>query len=305
MRTYRFVFGTPVALDGTVVNIQQKVDTSKDNAYQIENGLQIEFQVVKDNTEKSNKSYVTIYNLPDFIVDYLKINIDKSLSGLLEAGYDGTNYQLFCGTIEYFEDSWDDKVITRTTKFIFGDASQNLSKCNAARSYRAGTPIITVIKDLAADLQLPIGRIVGISGTLDASVSFSGNTAQNLTNICTRYGANFSVQDGAVYVTKTGKRFEQNILYISPDTGLVGTPSPKQPTKNKKSKEKNDASQEDVGLEVKIRLYGPIIPESTIYLDSLYYKGFYKVVRLEHNGTYEGGDWITKLTVVETTGTLV
>lgn len=305
MRSYNFVIGTPVKLDGNTVNIQQKIDKSENNAYQIKDSLQIEFQVTKDNSEKPNKAYVTVYNLSDSIVNYLKSNLDQSLAGLLEAGYDGVNYQLFCGSIEYLEDVWDDKCITRKTKFIFGDATQNLTKTKSSRSYRAGTPISKVINDLSSDLKLPIGRIVNVSGSLPSSESFSGNAAQNLKNICSRYNLNFHIQDGAIYIDSQGKRFEEQVLLISEDTGMIGSPTPKQPYMSKVAKAAQDATKEDVGLQVKTMMYGPIIPSSTVYLKSREYEGFYKVVKLEHNGSYEGGDWSTTLDLVETVGTLV
>lgn len=305
MRSYNFVIGTPVALDGSVVNIQNKIDKSENNAYQIKDSLQIEFQVSKDNSDKPNKAYVTVYNLPDLIVDYLESNLDKSLSGLLEAGYDGVNYQLFCGTIEMIEDKWDEKNITRTTKFIFGDAVQNLTKTNANRSYRAGTSVSKVITDLVSDLQLPLGRVVNVTGTLSSAESFSGNAAQNLKRLCERYNCNFSVQDGAVYIDTKGKRYEEQVLLVSEDTGMIGSPSPKQPSMSKIAKAAADANKEDMGLQVKTMLYGPVIPSSTIYLKSRKYEGFYKVTRVEHNGSFEGGDWNSVLDVVLTTGTLV
>lgn len=305
MRTYNFVFGTPVVLDGSTININEKVNKSQDNAYQIKDSLQIEFNVKKDNSKDPNKAYVTIYNLPDFIIDYLTTNIDKSLSGLLEAGYDGTNHQIFCGTIEAFEDKWDDKLTTRTTKFIFGDAVQNITKTTTARSYRAGTAVSKVISDLASDLKLPIGRIVNISGTLSSAESFTGNVADNMKKVCARNNLNFSVQDGAIYVDSQGSRFEEQVLLISENTGMIGSPSPNQPYASKVSKAKDDATKEDSGLTVKTILYGGVIPTSTVYLESKQYKGFYKVVSLEHQGSFEGGDWITTMTIVETTGTLV
>ena len=91
MRTYNFIIGKPVRFTGNTINIQESVDKSENNAYQIKDSLQIEFEVVKDNTDKPNKAYVTVYNLPDTIVQYLKDNLDNSLGGILEAGQDGNN----------------------------------------------------------------------------------------------------------------------------------------------------------------------------------------------------------------------
>lgn len=303
MRTYNFIIGKPVRFTGNTVNIQESVDKSENNAYQVRDSLQIEFEVVKDNTDKPNKAYVTVYNLPDTIVQYLKDNLDNSLGGILEAGQDGVNVQVFAGSVEYMEDSWDRH--TRRTKFIFGDAKQNLSYAQTNRSYRAGTSANKIISDLVSDMKLPVGRIANISGSIQSARAFSGKCSDNLSKFCKEFGANFSVQDGASYVTVIGKRFEQFVYEIGEETGMIGSPSPKQPYMSKVAKATQDATKEDVGIEVKTQLLGAIIPESTIYLKSREYQGFYKVVKVTHNGSYEGGDWMSTLQLVETTGTLV
>lgn len=302
MRTYNFIIGKPVSFIGETINIQDSVDKSENNAYQIKDSLNIEFQIIKDSTEKANKAYVTVYNLPDEILNYLGSNQDKSVAAILEAGQDGENIQLFAGTVEFIEDSWDRH--TRKTKFIFGDAAENIAKAQTSRSYRAGTSINKIISDLVSDMKLPVGRIANVQGSLGSSKAFTGNCSTALSNLCKEYGANFSIQDGATYVTVVGKRFESFVYEISEETGMIGSPTPKQPKPVKKSKKKQDPNQEDAGLTVKCQLLGGIIPQSTIYLKSRDYAGFYKVLRLEHNGSYEGGDWTTSMDLVETNGTL-
>lgn len=302
MRTYNLIFGKPVSFTGQNINIQESVDKSETNAYQVKNSLNVEFQVIKDSTEKANKGYVTIYNLSDEILGYLKSNLDQALGVILEAGVDGDNTQIFAGTVEFLDDQWDKH--TRKTKLIFGDATENLSRAQTSRSYRAGTAVSTIIVDLVSDMKLPIGRIGAISGSIQSARTFTGNCSTALSNLCKEFGGNFSVQDGACYVTITGKRFESYVYEISEQTGMIGSPTPKQPRASKKAKKKQDPNQEDAGLQVKCQLLGGIIPQSTIYLKSRDYTGFYKVLRLEHNGTYEGGDWTTTMDLVETNGTL-
>lgn len=302
MRTYNFIIGKPVNFVGETINIQDNVDKSENNAYQIKNSLNIEFQIIKDSTPKSNKAYVSVYNLSDEILGYLKSNQDQAIAAILEAGQDGENIQLFAGTIEFIEDNWDRH--TRKTKFIFGDASENIAKAQTSRSYRAGTSVNKIVSDLVSDMKLPTGRIANIQGNIGSSRVFTGNCSSALSKLCNEFGANFSVQDGASYVTVVGKRFESFVYEISEETGMIGSPTAKQPKPVKKSKKKQDPDKEDAGLQVKCQLLGGIIPQSTIYLKSRDYTGFYKVLRLEHNGSYEGGDWSTSMDLVETNGTL-
>ena len=157
-------------------------------------------------------------------------------------------------------------------------------------------------------MNLPKGRIVGFGDqTLQYSMAFSGNTSENLRKFARLTNSTFSIQDGALYWTKVGKRFKDYVFEISSETGMHGSPTPKNPEPAKKrkakaaakggstSKKKKKNPKEDVGLTVKTCLNGAILPESTIYLKSRQYVGFYKVITVHHRGTIEGGDFVTEL----------
>nr|DAO34758.1 MAG TPA: tail protein [Caudoviricetes sp.] len=319
-RTYTLVIGRPVIIGEKPVNIEKFANTSKGDAYEIKN-LHIDFSVKKDNSKEPNKGYVTVFNLSDEVVNYLSVNQRESLAVLFYAGYNGDEKLIFSGTVEYVEDNFPQE--TRETKFILGDGTLNLTTATTARSYRKGTPLNSVLNDLISDLKLPKGRIIDFgSQTLQASMAFTGNASQNLANLAKNTGSTFSVQDGAVYWTREGSRFNNVMFEISEEGGMVGTPTPKQPSSSKKlikaqskakagekpkasKKKKEHDIKEDVGMTVSTRLNGAILPESTVYLNTRYHKGFYKVAELTHRGGYETGEWVTELGLVETRGELM
>lgn len=319
-RTYTLVIGRPVQIGEKPVNIEKFANTNKGDAYEIKD-LQIEFSIKKDNSKEPNKGYVTVTNLSDEIVNYLSNNQRESLAVLLHAGYDGDEKLIFSGTVEYVEDDFPEE--TRTTKFILGDGTLNLTTATTSRSYRKGTPLNSVLNDLITDLKLPKGRVIDFGGqTLQHAMAFTGTASQNLSNLARNTGSTFSVQDGAVYWTREGSRFNSVMFEISEDGGMVGVPSPKQPSSSKKlikakakekagekpkatPKKKEHDIKEDVGMTVTTRLNGAILPESTVYLNTRYHKGFYKVAELTHKGSYESGDWVTELGLVETRGELM
>lgn len=328
-RTWRLLFGRCVVAKGkTKVDIPkavQKRNESDSGVYEISSDTgfaNIEFDLQKDNSKEPNKGYVVVYNLSDDTVNYLDAHQADAVAVLLEAGYDNDNQVIFSGTVEFVEDTWDGP--TRKTKLIFGDGTENIIKCQTTRSYAKGTPMDTVLNDLLNDMNLPRGRVVKFGDqTLQYSMAFSGNTAENLRKFARLTNSNFSVQDGAVYWTKTGKRFKDSVFEISAETGMHGSPTPKNPEPAKKRKAKAAAKKgkedkspitdeqagvtgkkkgkkknpkEDVGLTVTTVLNGAIIPESTIYLKSRKYTGFYKVITVHHKGQVEGGgDWVTEL----------
>lgn len=319
-RTYTLVIGRPVYLGEKPVNIEKHANTNKGDAYVIKD-LHMEFSIKKDNSKEPNKGYVTVYNLSDEVVNYLDANQRESLAVMLHAGYNGDEKLIFTGTVEFVEDTFPEH--TRQTKFILGDGTLNLTTAKTSRSYRKGTPVNNVLNDLISDLKLPKGRIVDFGGqTLQHAMAFTGNASQNLDNLAKNTGSTFSVQDGAVYWTREGSRFDNVMFEISEDSGMVGTPTPKQPASAKRAikKSKDEAAgkkvktpakakehniAEDVGLSVTTLLNGAILPESTIYLNSRYHKGFYKVAELTHKGSYESGDWTTEMGLVETRGELI
>lgn len=320
-RTYTLVIGRPVIIGEKPVNIEKFANTSKGDAYEIKD-LHIDFNIKKDNSKEPNKGYVTVFNLSDEVVNYLSVNQRESLAVMLHAGHNGDEKLIFSGTVEYVEDNFPQE--TRETKFILGDGTLNLTTATTARSYRKGTSLNSVLNDLIADLKLPKGRVIDFGNqTLQTSMAFTGTASQNLANLAKNTGSTFSVQDGAVYWTREGSRFNNVMFEISEEGGMVGTPTPKQPSSSKKlikakakekagekpkapsKKQKEHDIKEDVGMTVSTLLNGAILPESTVYLNTRYHKGFYKVAELTHRGGYETGEWVTELGLVETRGELI
>uniref|UniRef100_A0AAU8GED5 Baseplate hub n=1 Tax=Salmonella phage vB_SEnST11_KE22 TaxID=3161173 RepID=A0AAU8GED5_9CAUD len=321
-RTFRLTIGKPVYIGQKPTNISDYTNQDTKNAYVVSNetgDANIEFEVKKDNSKDPNKGYVTLYNLSDETVSYLDANQRESIAIVLEAGFDGENQMIFSGTVEFVQDKWDGH--TRQTKMILGDATTNIMTAKTARSYKKGTPLDTVLNDLISDLKLPIGKVVKFGGqTLQQSMAFTGNAANNLERLAKNTGSTFSVQDGAVYWTTQGKRFKTAVYEISAESGMHDSPTPQNPEPAKRRLEKKSKSKkkpktnkgpsraeikEDAGLVVVTELNGAIIPESTIYLKSQKYTGFYKVVYLTHKGQLEGGDWVSEIGLAETRGGVV
>lgn len=318
-RTYTLVFGRPVYIGEKPVNIESytKKTANGANGFEVKD-LHMEFDIKKDNSKEPNKGYITVYNLSDETVNYLDANQRENLAVMLHAGYNGDEKLVFSGTVEFVEDKFDDE--TRQTKLILGDGTLNLFSAQTSRSYRKGTKLDTVMNDLISDLKLPKGRVISFGdATLQHSMAFTGTASQNLANLARNTNSNFSVQDGAVYWTREGSRFANTMFEISEEGGMIGSPSPKNPEKGKKAKAKKTVKkptaassddkkakpQEDVGMTVTTVLNGAILPESTVYLNSKRYKGFYKVINVKHKGGYEGGEWTTELGLAETRGVMM
>lgn len=308
---YRLRFGTPVNI-GSITNesstftkpidLDNNIQTAKDkkNAYELTTH-QISFTITKDNTKDPNKAEITIFNLDDDLVNYINNNINHTLAVILEAGYEGEIKTIFKGTVAKIGDTWDRG--TRETKLRCTDGGINVGEAMTSRSYPAGTPVKNVIRDLAADLGTTVGSIEIDTQltTFNAPVSFVGSTASQIGKLTDSINHNFSIQDGAIYVTPRDKRLPQNSAYLSDQTGLKKDPEPLSQG-NKKNK-KNKTPTDGVGFTC--QLDGSILPETTVYVKGRSYEGALKVTKVTHSGSYEESEWTTRIEAVKIDATII
>lgn len=318
-RTYQLIFGKAVDYSKVgKVDINKYIEANKNDVSYLVEDLNIQFRIRKDSSKDPNKAEITIYNLSDDLVGYLDSAQDQSLSVLFSAGLDGDNRTLFSGTCEFVEDKWNGP--ERQTRLIMGDGVISLTTQMSPRSYRAGVKLNTILDDLIQDMNLPKGRVVRFADdeVLNHPMAFNGLVSNNLANLARNTGRKFSVQDGAVFWTVEGARFEDIAYIISEETGMRESPTPKNPNIAKRRLAKWNAHKhkkphvksfreikEDAGLVVKTELNGGLVPESTVYLQSRTYTGYYKVVYVVHSGMYEGGDWVSEVGLSEVKGKVI
>lgn len=304
LHAYKLTFGSPIPLKdnlssssssfGKPIDLDKSTQKSKNkaNAYELTTH-QITFKIVKDNSKEPNKCYVTVTNMSDDTVNYLSSNVKNQLAVIFEAGYiyGDPIKQIFKGTIEKVEDMWQG--VNRETRLIFGDGSLNVTEAMSSRSYPKGTPTKTIFTDLTKDLGTTVGAIAidSAASVTAGPVAFVGSTASNLKRLSDNINHNFSIQDGATYITPRTKRLPNISAYISSDTGMKGSP---EPLTQKGKKAISNPTPED-GLKVLTQLDGSILPESTVWIKSKQYDSAFKVTKVEHSGDFEGDDWTTTI----------
>lgn len=299
---YRLVIGSPVPLKASLsstdssftspVNLDAQVQNSKNkaNAYELTTH-QIEFKIIKDDSKDPNKCYVTVINMSDDTVNYLASNVKNNLAVIFEAGYEMGDpiKTIFKGTVEKVEDR---KVgVDRETRLIFGDGTINITEATTSRSYPKGTPTKNIFTDLVKDLGTSVGQLIVDSSYAYAQgpVAFVGGTAKNIKKFADNINHSFSIQDGAAYIVPNTKRLAKTSAYISPETGLKGSPEPLTQKGKKASTNKNPEN----GIKFECQLDGSIIPTSTVWVKSSQYDSAFKVTKVEHSGNFEGDDWTT------------
>lgn len=295
-RTKNSAFKSTVDLD-TKLGTTEK---SSSNLYLLQDH-QITFSIKKDNNKDPNQAEIVVYNLSDDTVNYINRGIRNNLAVALAVGYEGEELvMIFKGTIQWVSDTFDS--VDRKTTLHCLDGGINIAEARTSRSYPKGTKIKRVVTDLVKDLGTTEGNIhVDNDQTLSSATAMCGNTSHYLEHICKSIDHNVSIQDGSVYVTPRSQMSSARSAYISPETGLIGSPEPFhndiKPTK-KVTKSSKKAKKPTDGVKFKCQMNGAILPEKTIWLKSRYYDGPFKVVSVSHNGDKEGKEWVTEVECV-------
>lgn len=295
-RTKNSAFKSTVDLD-TKLGTTEK---SSSNLYLLQDH-QITFSIKKDNNKDPNQAEIVVYNLSEDTVNYINRGIRNNLAVALAVGYEGEELvMVFKGTIQWVSDTFDS--VDRKTTLHCLDGGINIAEARTSRSYPKGTKIKRVVTDLVKDLGTTEGNIhVDNDQTLSSATAMCGNTSHYLEHICKSIDHNVSIQDGSVYVTPRSQMSSARSAYISPETGLIGSPEPFhndiKPTK-KVTKSSKKAKKPTDGVKFKCQMNGAILPEKTIWLKSRDYDGPFKVVSVSHNGDKEGKEWVTEVECV-------
>lgn len=310
LHQYRLRFGTGVPLSQNLstnssftvpVDLDKNIQDSKGrtNAYELTTH-QISFTIKKDNNKEPNSAEITIFNLDDNLVNYIKTNVENYLVIILEAGWVGEVKTVFKGTVAKIIDKWERE--TRQTTLKCADGAVNVKEALTSRTYPAGTSYNQIFNDLAKDLGTPVGRIEIDSSvpTTTTPVSFVGGTSNQLGNLASGINHSYSIQDGSIYVLPNNKRFTQQSAYLSDETGLKQGPEPLSQGEKKSKKNKTPAN----GVSLECQLDGAIIPDSTIYVKARGYDGAFRVTKVTHKGSYEESEWTTRVEAVPIDATI-
>ena len=313
MRTqifYQFTIGKPLDISKVflpVVNktyqpldIEGNVDTEDKNAY-LFNEHDMSFKVKKSNkTKEVNKLEITLFNLDDAVVNYLKTNSGNNLCAIFDVGDDDTGLSnLFKGTVSSVTDNFNDQ--DRKTNIKVEDGKVNVQNANTIRTYAAGTPRKTIITEVCQDLQMPIGDIAGITGNITRGTSIYGNTMDTLKNLVKRFDAEVSIQDGYVEILPKTLRQSVEVSFLSAESGLIGTVNALvKDTTSTANKSADDSSS----VSFECLLDTSIKPNSTVYVQDGDYDSAFKVNTVIATGSTRQANWLCKVEASETSGVI-
>lgn len=246
--------------------------------------LDCEFEVPFDDDTEADQSMIILYNLKDTTIAQFKDNAKITI----EAGYGTDTGLIFAGNISY-------KVTRRkrpdkTTKiYALDDVSRKNRKIENV-SYAANTRASYILKDLAGKVGLPIAAFsVKRDHTYTSAVTVDDDLMGAIDKYARVCGVSAYMCKQKIYIRPLSEG--DNLRFtVSEATGLINV----EPFEEEETNE--DYVDTVKGYEITMLLQHRIQTASIIDLDSVNYKGTFRVREGKHE--YDGSSMTTKIKVV-------
>lgn len=255
--------------------------------------LGIGFDIQKALGRELNKSQLRVINLSESARSTL--STDDPITMVLSAGYLGDNTsQLFQGDVRF-----SDIVNEGTdwiTRFETGDGSKAFRTARINKSLKTAKPgdLLRECGDVLGAAGLNLGNLqdkVDEGGVVDGlneflgGVVLSGLAVDVMTTVVTGLGYEWSIQDGEIQILRPDETTSDDILVVTPDSGLIGSPQ-----QGKKGV-----------IKFRMLLDGRASPGRPIRLESLERPpGDMRIEKIAHIGDTWGNDWYTDVEAKET-----
>lgn len=266
--------------------------------------LRCAFQVKKPGGSKPNTAELRINNLapPARTALSTAAELHRRLGGsaeplIIQAGYPGTVGTIFSGhirTIDHVRKGVDWETTVKS-----GDGERSYAFATVSESFRAGTPARVVVTKLIESLGLDPGRtqevLAGLSAAYVHGYTATGRASDLLDEILNGLGYEWSIQDGRVQVLRQGGSTLEEVVHLSPDSGLLDSP------------EHGAGDGQAEGLikkfsvvKLKALIQPRVKPGCRISVESEGLKGVLRVLSVEHAGDTAGGEgsWATTMQAV-------
>lgn len=251
------------------------------NALRIE-GLRVVFSVKRDDQPQPNTAEITIYNLS---ADSRRLLEGKGQRVVLHAGYRDEVAYIFSGDARrvHSEKQGTDWV----TKVEAGDGERAFMFARVKESYSPGTKRSDVVKRtmqaLAPDVGSSLVKADEIPGEFSKGYAQHARASDELTSLLKPLGWRWSLQDGRLELLRPGESLTEEAPVITPDSGLVGSPTWESPLHLKRP----------ARLRVRSLLIGRLRPGQRFRVESRDFKGELRARAVHHVGDTDGGEWFT------------
>lgn len=193
-----------------------------------------------------------------------------------------------------------------------GDSFMEIALAQINTSMGPKVGVGSVMQELAKSMGIKSGNlnaaIAKFGNKLDGKIAamgkralLVGNAAKLMTDHCDSAGLEWSVQDGELQILEKGKTLEGTGVKLTPETGLIGSPSLELKSAGSFS------NQIAIAKSVALSKPGHVITATSlinpglrvggkVVFDTAEIKAAYRILQLEYSGNTRGQDWYVKLT---------
>ncbi|QQP86949.1 phage protein [Entomomonas asaccharolytica] len=243
--------------------------------------LRVSFDIEKSLNPTPNPANIKIWNLS-------RSNMNKILAK------EYTNVRLFVGYGElraiFSGNIIKSKVVRDDLDFIVeievGDGDEDLQNASISETLAEGSDDYEAIDRALLTMPLTQKGIIYLpkNKKKPREKTLCGNSKDIIDQVAKQNGCDWSIQDGLLHVIPSSHVLPSEAVYISQDTGMIGSP-------------------EDTGdgLEVKCLLNPALTCGGMIRLKSIlsFFNGDYKITNLKISGDALGGDWTCTITTAK------
>ena len=210
--------------------------------------LALDFETKSTRSKEPNQGVFNYYNLSESTRQEIETDA-KAVR--CYAGYDGDAKLIYQGDIVFVNSlkSGADWVTT----IHCGDGFASFTKSITSKTYASGTEKQVILDQIASDMGLVVKAAQdAITGELGGSLTIDGKSKDQLDVLMKDSGAEWSIQDNELNITKLGKPIDDIAVVLRADSGLLEHPT-----------------ITDKGVNVKAQLNPDIRPGKLIKLEPL------------------------------------
>lgn len=255
-------------------------------------GHRCEFKIDKTIEAKPNTCVLRIWNLSreqrSALVEQRPAEgKTRGIPVRISAGYEETGPALlFLGDLRIATNTRQGADWISTIESGDGEAAKQNARLNVA--YGPGTDPAVALRAIVKALGLDPGNSAKAAAALKAGgvaklfaqrAILSGSAWQHAQDFCRSADLEFSVQEGAIQITKRGETIEGRVVRLSPETGLIGSPS---------------VDAKGI-LTATSLLQDGLSPGRLVVLDSPSTQGNFRIERTSYTGDTHGQPWYAEI----------
>lgn len=279
--------------------------------------LRFSFNIEKTSSETLNNSTLKIYNLSP---SSRKLVETPNNLVILRAGYsqDIGAITIFTGNIRRALTMREG--VDWVTELELDDGLLAYRDSKVSLSFAPGINAVNVLSNVASRFGLSVNPLPGgiIAKTYPTGYSFVGRVREAMTKVCEYLDLEWSIQNQQIQILKKGGSVKNQVIVLSPESGLIGSPALESKTMSDKDAAKKGLSTDSKGVikrnkvsdngdvkqrleiqgyKVKSLLQPTLQCGHIVKLKAEGIDGFFKVEKVNHIGDTFGSEWITELSL--------